>query len=107
MAGKTNAMTVGPVRLRFVVTARANYSTTIQWDSQSYFAFAKHPIKVCTVDTCCSCKHEHEHENGEIAVGARKVLAFLASFSPNPSLHVNSVTHGVDSVVVNANCSTQ
>ena len=35
---------------------------------------------------------KHEHENGGIAVGARKVLAFVTSFSPNPSLHVNSVT---------------
>ena len=105
LAGKANVVTVGNVRLRFLVTARANYSTTIQWDSQSYFASTKHSIKVCAMDTCCSC--EHGCENGGIAVGARKVLAFVASFSPNPSLHVNLVTHGVNNAVVNANCPTQ
>ena len=105
LAGKTNAVTVGKVRLRFAVTARANHSATIQQDSQSYFAFAKCSIKVYAMDTCCSCKNECE--NGGIAVGARKVLALVTSFSPNPSLHVNSVTHGVNNAVVNVNCPTQ
>ena len=83
-------MTIGTVRLRFVVNARANYSMTIQQDSQSYFAFAKCPIKVFAVDTCSGCKMNVK--NGGIAVGARKDLAFITSFSPNPSLRVNSVT---------------
>ena len=28
---------------------------SVQQDSQSYFAFAKCSIKVCAMDTCCSC----------------------------------------------------
>ena len=55
LAGKANVVTVGNVRLRFLVTARANYSVTIQWDSQRYFASAECLIKVYAMDTHCSC----------------------------------------------------